>query len=145
MSLENKKAHPEAATSEQAKGSDCPSHDSHFNSNTSGKARQSMPVSSVLQHGEQSAVPGRYLVGLLGFKDGRELTRAIEKERLEGSPICATTNSENPGYFLAESPGELEQYIKSLDRRLFHVRATREACQDTLLRMTGQRKIDEVN
>lgn len=145
MSKDAKKAHPEAATSEQAKESDFGGQKSRTHSTTHNNHRQSGLVASVLQYGEENAVPGKYLVGLLDLKDGRELTKRIERERREGAPICATTNSDNPGYFLAESPAELEKYIHSLDRRLRHVRATREACQDTLLRMTGQRCIGEVD
>ena len=143
MSLDSKKARPEAATSEQALGSDFGGQESQNDFTTHVQLRQSGLVASVLQCGEDNAVPGKYLVGLLDLKDGRELTRRIERERREGAPICATTNCENPGYFLAENPAELEKYIHSLDRRLRHVRATREACQDTLLRMTGQQCIEE--
>lgn len=102
-------------------------------------------IHEFLGHGRGNAIPGRDLVAILQLKDGRELTKLIEKERRCGEPICATTNSENPGYFLAEDTEELEQYIRSLDRRLKNVRTTREACQDTLIRMTGQQMIESTS
>lgn len=101
-------------------------------------------IADVLQYGEANAVPGRYLVGLLGLKDGRELTKIVEHERRAGVPVCATTNSIHPGYYLAEDAAEFERYLRSLDRRLRHIRRTRDSCQDTLLRMTGQQRIGGV-
>jgi hypothetical protein len=80
-------------------------------------------------------------MAILNLRDGRDITRQVERERHAGIPICATTNSDNPGYYLPDSPAELERYIKSLDRRLKNVRETREAVQDAYLRATGQTEI----
>ena len=99
-------------------------------------------IHEVLMCGEENAIPGKALVEMLELKDIRELTRIVEQERRSGHPICATTDHKNPGYFLAENPMEMERYIHSLDRRLKNVRLTREACQETLNRMTGQEQIE---
>lgn len=102
-------------------------------------------IHEILMCGEENAIPGKVLVERLQLKDPRELTRLIERERRDGFPICATTNHENPGYFLAEGPEAMERYINSLDRRLKNVRLTREACQETLNRMTGQEQIGGID
>lgn len=99
-------------------------------------------IHEVLSRGEANAITGQALAAMLHLKDAREVSRLAERERRAGFPICATTNSENPGYYLAESAEEFERYIQSLDRRLQNIRKTREACQDTLLRMTGQQQIE---
>lgn len=98
-------------------------------------------IHEVLMFGEENAIPGKTLVEMRGLKDVRDLTRIVEQERRAGHPICATTDYKNPGYFLAETPEDLEKYIDSLDRRLKNIRLTREACQETLLRMSGQEQI----
>ena len=108
-------------------------------------AKKACRIADVLQYGEENAVPGRYLVKLLGLKDSRELTKIIERERRAGVPICASTSGTHPGYYLAEDAAELERYLRSLDRRLRQIRRTREACSDTLLQLTGQQRIGGVN
>lgn len=95
-------------------------------------------IKEVLLHGEEHAVSGKYLVGILGLRDNRDLTRRIAQERRVGVPICATTNSDNPGYYLAATPTEMEKYIDSLDRRLLNMQETRNACHESLRRMTEQ-------
>lgn len=98
-------------------------------------------VKELLLTGEANAIPGKELVSLLGLRNLRELTRIVEQERRAGAPICASVAGEDRGYFLASEPAELERYVRSLDRRLKNVRETREACQDTLCRMTGQETV----
>lgn len=108
-------------------------------STTSAQARQQ--VFPLLGYGKQNAVPGHKLAGMLGLDDLRELTRLVERERASGVPICATCDSQQPGYYLAMEPSELAAYIKSLDRRLHNTRRTRERLADTLAGMTGQRRL----
>lgn len=100
-----------------------------------------MKISDLLPHGKENAIPGRDLVKLMELKDHRELTRRVEQERKDGFPICASTDPNRQGYYLAQDADELERYIKSLGRRLRHVGQTRDHLEDTLLRMTGQGKM----
>ena len=109
------------------------------NSTTDGPPRQR--VFPLLGHGKENAVPGHELAALLGLGDLRELTRIVERERAAGIPVCATCDSQQPGYYLACEPSELAAYIKSLDRRLYNVRRTRDRLADTLEEMTGQRRL----
>ena len=116
------KARPSAATLEQAKEKDFDSSHSYTYYTTINPMCQSGSVSSVLQHGEQGAIPGKVLVAMLKLKNQRELTRIIEHERKSGIPICASVSGEDRGYFIADGPEALEAYIKSLDRRLKNIR-----------------------
>lgn len=136
------KIRPGAATPERAEDTRTTDNssillDSHFNSfrNISqGK------VASLLLVGAENAIPGNNLVKALNLKNLRELTKLIEQERKQGTPICASVCDER-GYYLAGSPAELSRYIMSLDRRLRNISATRLSLEDTLCRMSGQTKL----
>ena len=87
--------------------------------------------------GRENAVTARELASLLDMT-GRDISRQVERLRAEGVPVCASCDSARPGYYLSESPEDLERYISSLDRRLRAVRRTRAALAETLDRETGQ-------
>ena len=97
---------------------------------------------AILPRGAASAVDSLTLVNMLGYKDRRELTQQIERERQAGSPICAVTSGDHRGYFLPVDAGELAQYISSIDRRIRAISRTRNACGETLRRMIGQEQIE---
>lgn len=101
---------------------------------TATNARQ---VSDILPRGAANAVDGQTLAAAMGFKSVRELSKQVERERRAGQPICASVSGECRGYFMGD-PNELWLYLRSLDCRLREVRRTRDACEDTLRRMTGQ-------
>ena len=110
--------------------------------NDSIPPRRKQAVSSILPRGAASAVDSLTLVNMLGYKDRRELTQQIERERQAGSPICAVTSGDHRGYFLPVDAGELAQYISSIDRRIRAISRTRNACGETLRRMIGQEPIE---
>ena len=112
---------------------------SHSHDTTGAEREQAGRLGQVLPHGKPNALPGRELVKLLELKDLRELTQLVERERAEGAPICASTGSLAPGYYLADNPAELEQYIHSLDRRLHNMGQTRKHLGATLKGLTGRR------
>ena len=95
-------------------------------------------VHEVLLQGAGNAIEGATLAAALGFKDRRALSKQIERERRSGQPICASVAGNSRGYYLADDPDELQRYIRSLDRCIREVRKTRDACGETLRRMTGQ-------
>ena len=95
-------------------------------------------VAAALLAGAENAIEGATLATTLGFKDRRALSKQIERERRSGQPICAAVAGNSRGYYLASNPDELQRYIRALDRRLREIRRTRDACGDTLRRMTGQ-------
>ena len=112
---------------------------SYNENNTICEIRKYGKLTKILPHGKPNALPGRELVKLLELKDLRELTQLVERERAEGAPICASTDSAAPGYYLADDPAELEQYIHSLDRRLHNMGQTRKHLGATLKGLTGRR------
>ncbi len=95
-------------------------------------------VAAHLPVGASNAISGKGLAAMLGYKSLRLLSRQIQRERLAGAPICAAVSGDSRGYYLASSQDELSAYLRALDRRLREVRRTRDACGDTLRRMTGQ-------
>ena len=94
-----------------------------------------MRISDFLQEGAENALTARELTQLLGIKNQREITRAIERERLAGAPICASCETGGQGYFLAADEAEMERFVYSLARRVANVSGTLAACEDTLNRM----------
>lgn len=141
MSAAKKKSCPTAATAEQQEDrKTCRGNSSSkFDDITSGGCGQRLLL--VLPRGAANAIPGRDLVKLLGLDDLRQLTALIEQLRRDGVPVCASC-SDPRGYYIAETPEELERYLRSLDRRLSNIRATRSACGDTLRRMCGQEEVE---
>ena len=114
----------------------------HSHDTTGAEREQAGFLSTILPHGKSNAIPDRELVKLLELKDLRELTQLVEAERRAGIPICASTDSAHPGYYLADGPDELAGYLSSLDRRLNNIRQTRQHLEDTLSRLTGQERLE---
>lgn len=142
--MDKQKARPTAATVERAEAAafERATTSCRLDCITSMRPRQ---VSDVLMHGAENAVDGATLAMAFGFKNRRELSKVIEKERRSGQPICAAVAGDHRGYYLATTPDELDKYIRSLDRRIREVRRTREACGETLRRMTGQETMEGWN
>ena len=137
---EKEKTHPTAATVERAaEKAACDGaaiSTVYFNGST--RPRQAGCVSDILPVGAANAISARTLAAALGLSDVRAVSKQVERERRRGAPICAAVSGDSRGYFLASSPDELSAYLKALDHRLREVRRTRDACGDTLRRMTGQ-------
>ena len=138
-----KKARPSAATPERAEETAATTNDQKFsqsNDTTERGQRQGGTLFKILPSGKENAVPGWKLVEILGLKDLRDLTQLVERERRDGSPICASTGAEK-GYYLADGPEELEDYLRSLNRRVKNINRTVVHLEDTLSNMTGQQRI----
>lgn len=93
-----------------------------------------MLVSDFLAIGEENAKTSKELCYLLHI-DKRTLTAAIERERRDGKPICASCSTETPGYFLAGDRDTMQRYCDSLHHRAAAIYATRQACLQTLERL----------
>ena len=141
---ENKKARSTAATVKRAEAAALGESAASFygENTTTTPARQ---VADFLPHGAANAVDGRTLAAVLGFKDRRALSKQIERERRSGLPICAAVAGKSRGYYLANDPDELQRYIRALDRRICEVRRTRDACNETLCRLSGQTVLEGWN
>ena len=140
---EQRKTRSSAATPERAEETAATTNDQKFsqsNDTTERGQRQGGTLFKILPSGKENAVPGWKLVEILGLKDLRDLTQLVERERRDGSPICASTGAEK-GYYLADGPEELEDYLKSLNRRVKNINRTVVHLEDTLSNMTGQQRI----
>lgn len=62
----------------------------------------------------------------------RELSQAVETERRQGAPICASTDRTAPGYYLAADKKEMQDFCGSLSRRAGEIHKTRRACLKTI-------------
>ena len=87
-------------------------------------------IHEVLSEGAGNAQTARFLCDMLNIKK-RDLTRAIERERREGHPICAATGA-HPGYFLAATKEEMLDYCSRLYHRAGEIFKTRRACLATV-------------
>lgn len=84
-----------------------------------------------LFEGPENAQTARQLCELLHI-DHRSLTAAIERERRAGLPICASSDTRRPGYFLAQDRETMRRYCDRLDHREREIARTREACEATI-------------
>lgn len=87
-------------------------------------------IHEILKKGAQGARTGREICELLEITE-RELTEAIQRERREGQPICASTGNP-PGYYLAATREEMQKYCDSLKHRAGEIHKTRRACIKTM-------------
>lgn len=83
-------------------------------------------IHEYLAEGAENARTSRELCAMLHIGH-RDLTQAIERERRQGKPICASSGS-NPGYFLAANQQEMTRYCNSLLHRAKEISETRRAC-----------------
>lgn len=88
-------------------------------------------ISEILFEGIEKAQSGRSICRLLNISP-RDLTQAIEDERRQGRPICATSNGTRPGYYLAATQEEMQNYCRRLNHRAGEIHKTRRACMKTI-------------
>ena len=91
-------------------------------------AAVSVSIFPYLDRGKNNAKTGRELCKLLGITS-RNLTETIELERRQGHPICASCTAPAKGYYLAECMEEMQDYCRSLARRVGEIEKTRAACE----------------
>jgi hypothetical protein len=112
-------------------------------------------VLSLLRKGKVEAKPSRQIIAELqslgidlGGDPTRELRDIMHKLRLKGYPICAS-NDTLAGYFLAETPDELWDYIqRELDRlrqQAKPIAALRKVYRRWVDELEGQRKLSVIS
>ncbi len=70
-----------------------------------------------LHRGKARAITGKDLAQLLGEPHDRMIRKEIRELIAQGHPIASST--EHPyGYFMVETPEEVDQYLKQLKGRL---------------------------
>lgn len=90
-----------------------------------------MIISEYLSKGAENPRTAKELCDILHI-DKRALTAAVERERRQGSPICASCDGQNPGYYLAGNKEEMRDYCERLHHRAEEIRKTRAACMKTI-------------
>ena len=83
-------------------------------------------IYELLPVGKANPRSGKELAQALNC-DIRDITEQISRERRAGLPICASSNARKPGYYIAETPEELQQYCDALKGRAIEVFKTRQA------------------
>lgn len=104
----NKNARPAGGTAGQAAEKDAASKIPH-NDYTTGTG----PISRLLSHGRENAVPLRHLTAMTKL-DGRTVRAMIAAERLAGVPILSDNST---GYYLPGDDAEKVQFIRSMKHR----------------------------
>lgn len=87
--------------------------------------RQHTAISSLLLPGAGNAVPLRQLAALTG-QDGRDVRRAIQRERMAGVPILADCRN---GYFLPADDAERVACVRSMRGRARQILAAADAIE----------------
>lgn len=96
-------------------------------------------VNELLSYGAGNTRTGKELAKALNC-DIRTVTEQIERERRQGQPICAAPTGENAGYYLAETPEELENYCNRLYHRGGELFKTRRALLAVLEQLRAKRE-----
>ncbi len=112
---------------------------SYIQDNTSQRRAQELFVWKYLGYGAETATTARDLAAMIGVSDPRVITRAIERERLNGIPICACDN----GYYPPFDAEELERYLRAFQRRRSQMSRTETALRFALDRMAAQQTLNE--
>lgn len=96
-------------------------------------------IHELLAVGKENARTGRDISKILNT-DIRTITEQIEAERRNGYPICANMSGENAGYFIAETPEELQEYCNRLYKRGGELFKTRRALLAALKKLQEQKE-----
>ncbi|WP_298030034.1 hypothetical protein [uncultured Dysosmobacter sp.] len=133
----NKNARPDAATSEQAAGTDLAGHVSTCNFTTS-HCKSRCLIFDRLGIGPENGKGLRQLSDETG-QDPREVRRQIARERKAGKLILSDNQN---GYFKPSSEHEIRRFIKSMSHRSREIAAVSRAAEDALVKMTGQATLE---
>lgn len=82
-----------------------------------------------IPEGAGNALTASELAGVMGT-DRRKVTKSIQRERLNGAPICASCGYPR-GYWLAETPEELRDFIQRMEKRAGEMHTTISALMKT--------------
>lgn len=98
-------------------------------------------IALMLGYGKAAAITMKELAAFLNVNE-REISKAVERERGAGIPICARTDKDCPGLYLPADAAELAEYRRSLERRVAAVFKTLHAIEDAHDGITGQQHFD---
>lgn len=92
---------------------------------TSPQASGQFLISDFLRTGQANAVNLRYLRDITGLK-GREIRRLIQRERMDGIPICSDNVA---GYYLPANDFEKMRCARSMRHRAAEIDAAASAIE----------------
>lgn len=95
-----------------------------------------MRIEDCLQYGKANATDGKTLAKLLNVSQ-RDVLRIVAEARKEGVPICATSKGK-AGYYLTDSPEELQNYCGRLHHRATEMLKAHSALVKTLREIEKQ-------
>lgn len=84
-------------------------------------------IYEMLEEGETNARTAIELSKVLNCRV-RSISLLVEQERRQGYPICATCNSNTPGYFKPADKATMKRYCDGLLHRMGEIAKTRRAC-----------------
>lgn len=98
-------------------------------------------VNELLNKGKSNAITTEELVRACHFRNSRELTIQIAREREEGALICSKTSGQG-GYYLPESREEVIDFINSMSNRAKNTFKAVKAARRYLEQIDGQQEFN---
>lgn len=98
-------------------------------------------VNELLSKGKGNAITTEELIKACHFKNSRELTIQIARERSEGALICSKTSGQG-GYYLPESREEVIEFINSMSSRAKNTFKAVKAAREYLRQIDGQQELE---
>lgn len=131
----NKKAPAGAGTPTRAAGDGLPTMYPEKDYTT--KPGRFLFIFDLLHPGAENGTTLKELVNLTGLAD-REVRRRIQSERKMGLLILSDNQN---GYFLPETPDDIQRFARSMSRRAAEIASIASAAEAALADMTGQEQI----
>lgn len=86
------------------------------------REREQWLILDFIPEGAGHALTANELSRIMGA-DRRAVTKAIQRERLHGVPICASCGYPK-GYYLASTPAELREFVRRMNNRAGEMQTT---------------------
>lgn len=119
----------------RATGKGLPTTDSQRNHST--PLRKKPFIFELLQTGAEDGMTLRQIVALTGL-DERSVRLQIQRERKAGRLILSDNRN---GYFLPESPADVQRFARSMSRRAAEIAGIARTAENALADMVGQEQI----
>lgn len=98
-------------------------------------------IMDYLLQGEEYAKSARELAYTMNCNT-RDITQMVQDERRHGAAICVSRDTEHPGYYMAETPADVETCCRQLQDRAQEIYKTRAAMLKTLKKMRADEAAD---
>lgn len=98
-------------------------------------------IAELLRKGKENALPTAVLLDMTGVKNVRRLRELVAEERKNGEVILATREGTG-GYYLPENQGEVEAFIKTLDKESKSIMTVLKSARRYLKECENQLELD---